>query len=523
MKRPGWRPIRNGVQYRYRAAGISVRRGFYHIMVCIRKLPSWIVPAGTGLMAIVLMLLLFLGETPAESSRLELVKSEPGTENQVEDQAGTSQPDPFAETDTERELHKNEPADTSFGRFIGPANEESAVEEQTVSEPADVASLPIETAASPWNDLKTGEPATAERIEVALQPELALDSLMFRIEMNPFSGSASGSDELFAVSSRDAAAQEFRRPINDVDVGFEFNEDSTLVTDDRLWIHFKPDRHAKLVVPAGYESQFKRDSVVVTTNPPASGGNQPETPQKRIDISISRNADDELGLNQLSTYFLFVENHSDSVIEEVSVDEHVPANYRIVEVVPEADFDSRILNWKLRNLYPNEKRQLSIKVFALAEGEFRNSAVMKTSAAVVQQTSVREMKTQLAINGPQSVPAGRMVSFEFDIENSGPATVPSATLRVTLSDNLNHRGHRKLVYPVNSLAAGESRTAILSVRAESMGTGVAQAELVIGPSVLITKSKQIAIVKAAAKRNPATPTRANSCRCSASWSPTLVR
>ena len=495
-------------------------------MMFAGTLPTWSVPAATGLLAIVLMLLLALNRMPDAGSDSALVDTELGDDDAIANSPINIDPDPFDEFDAPPRVPEFEPPTIDVPIVIDATNESSTVVASKETPPPPPTENPDRTNETffPW-DRPVADNDSIAVAEDSQQPEFDLDSIIFRIEMNRSFDSMNTHDESFVVNSNSPADQLTKRSARDHDVDSAITSNTKHRLDDGLWSFFKSDRHADVVIPAGYESQRDHDSAgnIRSEHKFVPVRMTPVTEQKRIDVSVTNSSTDSMIVNQLSTYWLTVENHFDSIIEEVSVAEFVPAHYRIVEVLPAAEFDSHVLRWKLRNLQPNEQRRISIQVFPMTEGDVRHSAIVRTSASVVQQTLARNPETQLAIKVPKSAPAGKLVSFEFEIKNTGSNAIPSAKLRVALPEKLNHRGHRKLAYPVKSLAVGETRTAILTVRTQSAGIAVVKAELVVAGTTTNRTSAQISIADAVANRTMGTHSTAARRRCVGVWYPTIVR
>jgi uncharacterized repeat protein (TIGR01451 family) len=178
----------------------------------------------------------------------------------------------------------------------------------------------------------------------------------------------------------------------------------------------------------------------------------------------------EIGyIGQPLRYDIVVRNAGLTPVQQVRVDDEIPAGVRYVGSDPPGEAAGNRLTWHIGALEPYAERHIRVDVQPPGEGELQTRATVTFSGAASLRTLVVQPRVTLAMRGPEQVAAGDPVPFQITATNTGGTAIPSLTLRGRLTDGLQHPQGSFIEADLGALGPGESRTVTLTTTAARGG------------------------------------------------------
>jgi hypothetical protein len=221
-------------------------------------------------------------------------------------------------------------------------------------------------------------------------------------------------------------------------------------------------------------------------------------------------------IHQPMSYRIIVSNRGRETVDRVVIEEHVPAGQSVVKTFPPGKLRGGKLVWYLRDLKPGSEKQLEVHVLPRVAGSMTNAVSVRPVVAVTSRTQVLEPPLHLEVLAPSRVSPGQQCLIHFKVTNKGSLPLEDVIIRAVLPAGLSHVKGRSLDYHIQSLAPGETQTASLTTRADTVGMAVLGADLIVGGATLKTATARVAIRmpgKSLQLRRAQTPGTYQPCEC----------
>jgi uncharacterized repeat protein (TIGR01451 family) len=213
-------------------------------------------------------------------------------------------------------------------------------------------------------------------------------------------------------------------------------------------------------------------------------------------VSVEAVCPDAVVFNGELRYELVVRNAGNVAVQNVRVEDEIPAGARYVGSDPPGELNGDRLVWALGALDGNTDKRIVVRVRPTEEGELRSRASVTYSSAVELRTRVTRPRVAVSVTAPESARAGDEAQFRIKVTNSGTGPAQNMVLRAILSDGLNYRNQgNELVSKLASLPAGESKELTLPLSAVRAGPQACQITVTAEGSQDATAKASVNIVE----------------------------
>jgi uncharacterized repeat protein (TIGR01451 family) len=169
-------------------------------------------------------------------------------------------------------------------------------------------------------------------------------------------------------------------------------------------------------------------------------------------------------------YELVVRNTGNVAVQNVRVEDEIPAGARYIGSDPPGELNGDKLVWALGALDGATDRRIVVRVRPTEEGEIRSRAAVAYSAVVEAKSRVTRPRITVAVTAPEVARAGEEAAFRIKVTNSGTGPAQHMVLKALLTDGLNYRNvGNELVSKLANLPAGESKELPLPLSATKAG------------------------------------------------------
>ncbi|HEY1187542.1 MAG TPA: hypothetical protein VGE74_07775 [Gemmata sp.] len=199
-----------------------------------------------------------------------------------------------------------------------------------------------------------------------------------------------------------------------------------------------------------------RPPVVLPPSLPAPGGVLPSTPvtggagpaapangaalPSRVAQSVSVEAvcPESVVFNTECRYEIVVRNAGNVAVQNVRVEDVIPAGANYVGSDPPGEVNGDRLVWAIGAMENNTEKRIVVKVRPTEEGELRSRATVSYSAAVDVKTKVTRPRIAVAVSCPEVVRVGEEAVFRIKVSNTGTGPAEKMVLEATPSEGLDH-------------------------------------------------------------------------------------
>jgi uncharacterized repeat protein (TIGR01451 family) len=229
--------------------------------------------------------------------------------------------------------------------------------------------------------------------------------------------------------------------------------------------------------------------------PGASESPNPIAPGPRdLDVTIEKLVPAASPAGEPLEYHLVVRNEGETTVARVVVEEQIPGDFLVADVMPAGVLDGRTMRWTLSDLQAGTETRLKVRLRAGGTGRAKAATRLLSRSAVSADTVVKPAEIELQMTLPRQVALGRACPIEFRMTNLGSTEASGLVLRTDLPEALWSRNGRALDYAVGSLAPGQTRTARLVARADRIGSGVQRATLLADGAVVGMTERSVRVV-----------------------------
>lgn len=226
----------------------------------------------------------------------------------------------------------------------------------------------------------------------------------------------------------------------------------------------------------------------------ATGGALPSRVAQSV--SIEAVCPESVVFNTEAEYSIVVRNAGNVAVQNVRVEDELPAGCRYVSSNPPAELNGDRLVWAIGALDGNAEKRLTVKVRPTEEGELRSRATVTYSASVDAKTKVTRPRITVAVTCPEVARAGEEPVFKIKVTNSGTGPAEKMVLQALLSEGLDFRNQgARLETKLANLPAGESRTVDLPLSALKSGLQACQVTVTAEGSQESTAKASVNVVE----------------------------
>ncbi|AMV26621.1 Large cysteine-rich periplasmic protein OmcB precursor [Gemmata sp. SH-PL17] len=213
-------------------------------------------------------------------------------------------------------------------------------------------------------------------------------------------------------------------------------------------------------------------------------------------VTIDAVCPDSVVFNSEWRYEIVVRNTGNVVVQNVRVEDDIPAGAQYIGSDPPAEVSGDKLVWALGSMDGATEKRIAVRVRPTEEGELRSRATVTYSASVDAKTKVTRPRLAVTVGCPEVARAGEEPVFKIKVTNSGTGPAQQLVFRALLSEGLDYRDQGKeLVTKLASLPAGESRTVELQLSALKAGLQSCQVSVAAEGSSEATARASVNVVE----------------------------
>jgi uncharacterized repeat protein (TIGR01451 family) len=187
-------------------------------------------------------------------------------------------------------------------------------------------------------------------------------------------------------------------------------------------------------------------------------------------VCVEKHGPESAQLNQPLSYEIIVRNLSQGPVQQVTVEDELPAGAKFLGAEPSPVVGADRMTWTLNTLEPGAERHLQVHIQPTAAAELHTTATVRYAHTAVMHTRIiGSSRLVMTMRGPEQVNAGDSVPFSMMLTNAGTAPITKLLLHCNLPDGLTHPQGQVVEADVNILAPGETRNITLTTRAAKAG------------------------------------------------------
>lgn len=202
---------------------------------------------------------------------------------------------------------------------------------------------------------------------------------------------------------------------------------------------------------------------------------QPAAVAETASIQIQRVGPAAINVGQRLAYEIVVRNVGTSPVNQVRVEEDLPAGAKFLGAEPHADVRDQRLVWAVDRLDAGAERRFKVEVQPNSEGDLRACATVTVAATACWQTRVTLPKLAIRKTGPENVHIDDPAAFQIQITNVGTGPATGVLLRDQLPPGLKHPQGNVIEADIGTLMPGESKDITLETTAVQVGRHVNEA------------------------------------------------
>ena len=192
------------------------------------------------------------------------------------------------------------------------------------------------------------------------------------------------------------------------------------------------------------------------------------------------------------TYTLGVENLTQDDLDNVFVEERLPASLQALDADPAPlSSEGGKMVWSLGSLASGAEQTITVRAKAIEDGLSESFATASYESALQGEVRVVSPNINLSMSGPDTVSPGDTFDLNFTLTNSGTGSARNVAVVAKLPEGMETLdGTREATLQVPSLDAGQSRTLTLQAKATQAGefSATAEANMQGGSSILASSA-----------------------------------
>ena len=168
-------------------------------------------------------------------------------------------------------------------------------------------------------------------------------------------------------------------------------------------------------------------------------------------------------------YELVIRNTGNVAVQNVRIEDEIPAGARYVGSDPPGELNGDKLVWSIGLVDGNTEKRIAVRVRPTEEGELRSRASVTFSSAVDMKTKVTRPRIAVTATCQEVCKAGEDAVFKVKVTNSGTGPAQNMVLRAEMTDGLYFAQGPKLETKLANLPAGETKELTLPLNAVKSG------------------------------------------------------
>jgi uncharacterized repeat protein (TIGR01451 family) len=195
-------------------------------------------------------------------------------------------------------------------------------------------------------------------------------------------------------------------------------------------------------------------------------------------LAVEKSGPSKLIAGLTVQYEIMVRNTGTVPLEEVRIEEELPAETRLVASEPRADAIGSALVWNLARLEPGAQQRFRMTIRPERDGTLRalpkvglGSAAppVKPSSDEPSASRANRPLLVLRVTGPERVQVGEPIEFLVELANAGPTPATNVVLHDALPEGLQHPQGPKIQADLGTVGPGETKTLHLTTSALQSG------------------------------------------------------
>ncbi|MCS7020486.1 MAG: DUF11 domain-containing protein [Gemmataceae bacterium] len=162
-------------------------------------------------------------------------------------------------------------------------------------------------------------------------------------------------------------------------------------------------------------------------------------------------------------------NAGSTPVHRVVLEEEIPTSANYLGSEPPAQVHERRLRWDVGTVEAGAEKRYLVRLVPLQEGELRLKPTVTYSYGVEKVVQATRPRLQVHVRGPERCRVGEEAVFSIHLHNSGSGPAQQLVVQAQLSEGLRHAHGTTIEAQLPTLAAGESQTLPLRVKATAAG------------------------------------------------------
>jgi uncharacterized repeat protein (TIGR01451 family) len=221
----------------------------------------------------------------------------------------------------------------------------------------------------------------------------------------------------------------------------------------------------------------------------------PKTSGAPLALEVSGPAKLNVGLPL--TYQIVVRNTSGGPLNNVRLEDVLPAGVQLVSTEPTASTQGNRLSWTLGTLEAGAERRFQVEVQPGRVKEVQACATVTYSAASCVRTTITQPKLALSKTGPDQVRLGDNAVFLLRVSNQGDGPATKVMLHDELPEALQHESGPSIDADIGTLGPGESKEVRLETKAVKPGRCLNRASVSAENVATVTAEASVLVTEAA--------------------------
>lgn len=190
-------------------------------------------------------------------------------------------------------------------------------------------------------------------------------------------------------------------------------------------------------------------------------------------VTVQAVCDEILTFNEDCRYELVVKNEGNVAVQNVRVEDQLPAGVRYIGSDPPGELNGDRLVWAIGTLESKSEKRIAVRVRPIEEGELRSRAIVSYTAAVDVKLKVTRPRLAISATCVDVCRTGEDCIFQIQVTNNGSGPAKNLVLRAEMSGGLlfaqSPQLGAKLETTLESLPAGSTKTLSLPLNATKAG------------------------------------------------------
>ncbi len=195
-------------------------------------------------------------------------------------------------------------------------------------------------------------------------------------------------------------------------------------------------------------------------------------------LAVEKSAPAEVLAGQPFAYTYKVSNLTDATLENVTVSDHVTANFAATDSAPKANNVSNgSATWNLGTLGAKESKTITVNGASAEEGVVTTCGSASYNPVACQDIRVVKANITLAKSEPSDVLICDPIPATITVKNNGSSALSGVQITDMLPTGMTSEGKQNLSFDIGNLAPGESKEVKYTAAASATGKLVNNAKV----------------------------------------------